>query len=141
IKPADRKLLIAATIAFLLAGCALSAPLSEDYYAGTSKIAGGNPPSVPVVTFTQAQLLFDFTASIDPESAAEVGTYYIYAYSGVPQTYYQQRDIDSVISMPSARGFYYTGVQTGTRTVIVTGFDGYRESAVTDQNRIIFSFP
>ena len=128
-------------ILFPIVGCALGTPLEQDYYAGTGKIAGGNPPSVPVVTFVQSQLRFDFTASIDPESGGEVGSYFIYAYTGIPQIFYQARDIDSVITMPATRGFNYTGPQTGTRTIIVTGFDGYRESAVTNQNTVTFSFP
>lgn len=118
----------------------MESPLPEDYYAGTGKIAGGNPPSVPVVTFTAAQLRFDFTASIDPESAAEVGTYFIYVYDSAPSVYYEPRDIALSLAPPT-RTFYYTGTKTGTRTVVVTGYDGYRESAVTTQNRITFSFP
>ncbi len=124
-----------------LAGCTLSEPLPQDYYSGTAKIGGGNPPSVPVVTFTAAQLRFDFSASIDPESGGEVGTYLIYTYDGEPSTYYAPRDIVLTITPPAARTFYYTGLQSGVRTAVVTGFDGYRESAVTTQNKITFSFP
>lgn len=119
----------------------MESPLPEDYYAGTDKIAGGNPPSAPVVTYTAAGLRFDFTASVDPESAAEVGTYFVYVYNGTPSTYYAPRDIALTITPPDARTFYYTGQQTGSRTVVVTGYDGYRESAVTSQNQITFSFP
>jgi hypothetical protein len=134
-----------AVLALVLAApfihCTLSEPLSQDHYAGTGKIGGGNPPSVPVVTFTAAQLRFDFSASIDPESGSEVGTYLIYAYDGDPSTYYQPRDVVRTITPPAVRSFYYTGLQTGVRTAIVTGYDGYRESAVTAQNKIVFSFP
>lgn len=135
--------LIRAIIAalFFPGACTLSEPLPEDYYAGVSKIGGGNPPSVPVVTFTPATLRFDFTASVDPETGGEVGTYYIYIYTGVPESYYGVRDIARTISPPDARTFYYVGPQSGTRTAVVTGYDGYRESAVTNQNKIIFSFP
>ena len=126
---------------FFPVACTLSEPLAEDYYAGVSKIGGGNPPSVPVVTFTAATLRFDFSASIDPESGGEVGTYYIYIYNGVPDSYYGVRDIARTISPPDARTFYYVGQQSGTHTAVVTGYDGYRESAVTNQNKIVFSFP
>lgn len=124
-------------------GCALNAPVSEDYYAGTDKIAGGKPPSVPVLTITKSALRADFTASIDPETNAEVGTYFIYLYKGVPTTYYQARDIDNVLNSPTPRTFFLPGLAgaTGTYTVILTGHDGYRESAVTDQNKITMTLP
>lgn len=123
--------------------CALNAPVSEDYYAGTEKIAGGKPPSVPVLTFTKSALRMDFTAAIDPETNAEVPTYYIYLYTGLPTTYYQARDIDNALNSPAQRTFYLPGLAgaTGTFTVVLTGYDGYRESAVTDQNKMTFTLP
>ena len=124
-----------------LGACVMNAPLPVDHYAGTDKIAGGNPPSAPVVTFNKAQLRVDFTASIDPETAAEVSTYFFYFYNGVPQTYYQIRDIAKKIDSPSVRGFNLNTPSEGKHTLVVTGFDGYRESAISDQNRIIFDWP
>lgn len=123
--------------------CALSSPVSEDYYAGTDKIAGGKAPSVPVLTLTKSALRVDFTAAIDPETNAEVGTYFIYLYKGIPASYYQPRDIDNVLNSPSPRTFFLPGLAgaTGTFTVILTGYDGYRESAVTDQNKITLTLP
>jgi hypothetical protein len=138
----NRRLFYFVFIATVFSGnCAMGDPVSQDYYAGTGKIAGGNPPSVPLVTFTPAQLRFDFTASLDPESGSEVGTYFIYTYDGIPKTFYEPRYIDLTISPPADRTFYYSAAQSGTHTVIVTGFDGYRESAVTDQNKITFTVP
>ncbi len=119
----------------------MTAPLPQDYYAGTGKIAGGNPPSAPVVTFSKAQLRIDFTASIDPDTAAEVPTYYLYYYNGVPQTYYQIRDIDTSLNSPSVRAVTLNTPADGRHTIVITGFDGYRESAVTDANRVIFDWP
>lgn len=119
----------------------MNAPLPEDYYAGTGKIAGGNPPSTPALTFTKSALRFDFTAAIDPESGAEVSTYLIYFYNGVPQSYYQVRDIDTRMDSPATRSFTLNTPTDGTHTVVVTGFDGYRESAITDANRVIFTWP
>lgn len=125
----------------VVASCAIDAPLPQDYYAGTVKIAGGNPPSVPVVTFDKSQLRLDFTAAIDPESGSEVPTYFFYFYNGVPQTYYQTRDIDTKLNSPAVRGFNLNTPANGKHTLILTGFDGFRESAITDQNRIIFEWP
>lgn len=120
--------------------CAVSDPVSEDYYAGTDKIAGGEAPGVPTVTYTASQNRFDFTASIDPDTSAEVGSYIVYLYSGIPSAYYESRYIEAIIPSSSPRAFYVT-VASGTYTVIVTGFDGYRESAVTAANRITFTVP
>lgn len=130
-------------VSMVSSGCALNAPVSEDYYTGTDKIAGGKPPSVPVLTLTKSALRVDFTASIDPETNAEVGTYFIYLYKGVPTTYYQARDIDNVLNSPAPRTFFLPGLTgaTGTFTVILTGHDGYRESAVTDQNKVTMTLP
>lgn len=125
----------------LLSACALSAPLPQDYYAGTEKIAGGKAPLTPVVAFNKSQLRIDFSAAIDPETAGEVSTYYFYYYNGVPQTYYQIRDIDLTLNSPAVRGFNLNTPADGKHTIVVTGFDGYRESAVTDDNRIIFDWP
>lgn len=118
----------------------MDAPLPENYYDGTDKISGGKAPSAPVLSYTAAQLKFDFTASIDPESGGEVGTYYVYVYNSTPETYYLARDVILTLT-PANRSFYYTGQQTGTRTVIVTGYDGGRESAITSSNRYVLSFP
>ncbi|MFZ5627780.1 MAG: hypothetical protein ACOY5B_01525 [Spirochaetota bacterium] len=115
-------------------------PLPQDYYSGTDKIAGGQAPSVPVVTYTPASRRFDFTVSIDPDTGSEVGNYIVYYYTGIPTRYYEQRYIDGIISAGSARTFFFSG-SPGTYTVIVTGYDGFRESAVTDANRITFSLP
>lgn len=125
----------------LLSGCTVNSPLPEDYYAGVDKIAGGNPPSVPVVTLTKSQLRLDYTAAIDPESNAEVTTYFLYFYNGVPNTYYLQRDVVLRIDSPATRVITLNTPSDGVHTAIITGYDGFRESAVTDQNRIIFSWP
>ena len=124
----------------LVAACAVGEPLPQDYYSGTDKIAGGQAPSVPVVTYTPATRRFDFTASIDTDTDSEVGNYIVYYYNGVPTKYYEQRYIDGIIPVGSARTFFFTG-SPGTYTVVVTGFDGFRESAVTDANRITFTLP
>ena len=125
----------------LLSACAMGAPLPQDYYTGAEKIAGGKAPSTPVVAFNKSQLRIDFTAAIDPDTSAEVSTYYFYYYNGVPQTYYQIRDIDLTLSSPAVRGFNLNTPADGKHTIVVTGFDGYRESAVSDDNRIIFDWP
>lgn len=119
----------------------MNAPLPQDYYAGTEKIAGGKAPSVPVVTFNKAQLRIDFTAAIDPDTGAEVSKYYLYYYNGVPETYYQIRDIDTALNSPSVRALTLNTPTDGRHTFVITGFDGYRESAITDANRIIFDWP
>lgn len=124
----------------LLAACAVDEPLPQDYYSGTDKIAGGQAPSVPVVTYTPATQRFDFTVSVDPDTGSEVGNYFVYFYTGIPSRYYEQRYIDAIISGGSARTFFVSA-GSGTYTVIVTGYDGYRESAVTDANRITFTLP
>ncbi|GAB4422544.1 MAG: hypothetical protein OHK0011_01610 [Turneriella sp.] len=124
----------------LFAACAVGEPLPQDYYSGTDKIAGGQAPSVPVVTYTPASRRFDFTASIDPETGNEVGNYIVYYYTGVPSKYYEQRYIGAIIPAGSARTFFFSD-SAGTYTVIVTGYDGFRESAVTDANRITFTLP
>ena len=130
-------------VSVIVSRCALNSPVAEDYYSGTEKIAGGKPPSAPVLTFTKASLRVDYTAAIDPDTSAEVPTYYIYLYAGLPSTYYQARDIDNVLNAPTQRTFYLPGLAgaTGTYTVVLTGYDGYRESAVTDQNKITFTLP
>lgn len=142
-KKSNRTFTAIAAIPFFLqlGACVLNAPLPQDYYAGTEKIAGGKAPSVPVVTFNRSQLRVDFTASIDPETAAEVPAYFFYFYNGVPETYYQLRDIDTKINSPSVRGFNLNTPTDGRHTLVVTGFDGYRESAITEANRIIFDWP
>lgn len=142
-KKSNRTFLVVAAIPFFLqlGACVMNAPLPQDYYAGTEKIAGGSPPSVPVVTLNKSQLRVDFTAAIDPDTAAEVGTYYIYYYNGVPATYYQIRDIDGAMTSPAVRGFNLNTPTDGRHTLVVTGFDGYRESAITEANRIIFDWP
>ena len=94
-----------------------------------------------MVTFNKAQLRVDFTAAIDPDTAAEVATYYVYFYNGIPQTYYQIRDIDTALNSPAVRGFNLNIPADGKHTLVVTGFDGYRESAISDENRIIFDWP
>jgi hypothetical protein len=124
-----------------LAGCTLSDPLPENYYDGTIKIAGGSAPSVPQVTYTASGVSFSFTASVDPETGAEVPTYLVYAYAGLTDTYYQTRNISAIISTPATRGFSFSGTSGSVYTVVVTGSDGNRESAVTDQNKIVFTVP
>jgi hypothetical protein len=124
-----------------LGACTMSAPVDENYYGGNDKIAGGQPPSVPVVTFDKANLRFDFTASIDPETQAEVPTYFIYVYPSVPTKFYEARFIDRAISPPSPRSIYLTSVPFSPMTVILTGFDGYRESAINAQNMVTFEYP
>lgn len=125
----------------LLSACVMDAPLPQDYYAGTGKIAGGNPPSTPVVTFDKSQLRIDFTASIDPDTGAEVSKYFLYYYNGVPQTFYQVRDIDTTLNSPSVRTLTLNTPSDGKHTFVITGYDGYRESAINDNNRIIFDWP
>jgi hypothetical protein len=127
-------------LVFLVAGCAVGEPLPQDYYSGTDKIAGGQAPTVPVVTYMPAMQRFDFTASIDPDTGAEVDRYIVYWYSGVPTKYYEPRFIEAIIPAGSARSFFFSG-SPGTYTVVVTGYDGFRESAVTDANRITFTLP
>jgi hypothetical protein len=122
------------------AACAVGEPLPQDYYSGTDKIAGGQAPTVPVVTYTPATRRFDFTESIDPDTGAEVGNYIVYYYIGVPTKYYEPRFIDAIIPGGSSRTFFFSG-GPGTYTVVVTGYDGFRESAVTDANRITFTLP
>lgn len=121
-------------------GCAVGDPVALDYYSGTEKIAGGHPPTVPIVTYTAAARRFDFTESTDPDTGGEVANYIVYFYSGVPVKYYESRFIEAIIPAGSAKTFFVSGAP-GTYTVIVTGYDGYRESAVTEHNRIIFSLP
>lgn len=128
-------------VVLLLPACAVSDPLPNDYYNGTDKIAGGSPPSVPVVTYTAATRRFDFTASTDPDTAAEVANYIVYFYTGVPAKYYESRFIEAIIPASSTHQFYISGSLSGTFTVVVTGYDGYRESAVTDANRLTFTLP
>ncbi len=124
-----------------LNACTVNAPLAEDYYSGSEKIAGGKPPSVPQLVFDKTNLKFDFTASMDPESAAEVATYFIYVYPGVPAKYYEARYLDRAITTAGVRTFYLASVPYTTTSVVVTGFDGYRESAVTTQNLVTFDYP
>ncbi len=124
-----------------LAACTVNAPVDENYYNGNDKIAGGRPPSVPALTFDKANLRFDFTAAIDPETQAEVPTYFIYIYSGVPSKFYEARFIDRAIAPPTPRSFYLSSVPYSPMTVILTGFDGYRESAINSQNMVTFEFP
>lgn len=142
-KKSNRKIFVVTFLPLVLhlAACVMNAPLPQDYYAGTEKIAGGKAPSVPVLTFDKAQLRVDFTAAIDPDTAAEVSTYFFYFYNGVPQTYYQLRDIDTKLNSPSVRGFNLNTPTEGKHTLVITGFDGYRESAISDANRIIFDWP
>jgi len=123
-----------------LMACALGEPLPQDYYSGTDKIAGGMAPTVPVVTYTPATRRFDFTESIDPDTGSEVANYILYSYDGVPSRYYESRYIDALIPAGSARTFFFSG-SAGTYTVVVTGYDGFRESAITDANRITFTLP
>lgn len=121
-------------------GCAVGDPLPLDYYSGTEKIAGGEAPTVPMVTYTSAARRFDFTPSIDPDTGSEVANYIVYFYTGIPTKYYEARFIEAIIPAGSARTFFVSG-NPGTYTVVVTGYDGYRESAVTGDNRITFSLP
>jgi hypothetical protein len=123
-----------------LMACAVGEPLPLDYYSGTDKIAGGMAPTVPVVTYTPAVQRFDFTESIDPDTGSEVPQYIVYYYEGVPKKYYEARYIDAIIPAGSPRTFFFSG-SPGLYTVVVTGYDGYRESAVTDANRITFTLP
>ncbi len=122
------------------AGCAVGEPLPLDYYSGTDKIAGGEAPSVPVVTYTPENRRFDFTVSIDPDTGSEVSSYIVYYYNGIPTKYYESRYIDAIIPGGSARTFFFSG-SPGVYTVVVTGYDGFRESAVTEANRITFTLP
>lgn len=120
--------------------CAVGEPLPQDYYSGTDKIGGGQAPSAPVVTYTPATRSFEFTVSIDPDTGAEAANYIVYYYEGVPTKYYEQRYIDAIIPAGGLRAFFFTGV-AGIYTVVVTGYDGFRESAITDANRITFTLP
>lgn len=120
--------------------CAVGDPLPLDYYSGTEKIAGGEAPTVPIVNYTSAARRFDFTLSIDPDTGSEVANYIVYFYTGIPTKYYEARFIEAIIPAGSARTFFVSG-NSGTYTVVVTGYDGYRESAVTDDNRLTFSLP
>jgi hypothetical protein len=129
------------TLNLLGQGCTLDSPVGSDYYAGTDKLAGGKAPSAPVVTLTVSELRVDFTAAIDPESGSEVATYFVYRYSGMPGSYYSYRDIEIALDAKASRRYYLKNDRSGQQTVIVTGYDGYRESAVTDQNRIVFTYP
>jgi len=131
--------LLMATLVY--SSCAMNAPLDENHYSGTDKIAGGQPPSVPIVTFDKANLRFDFTASIDPETQAEVPQYFVYAYRGVPTKFYEARFIDRAFAPPNPRSIYLTSVPYSPMTVILTGYDGYRESAINSQNMITFEYP
>ena len=135
------KVLAIASLIFCLNACTVNAPLSEDYYSGTDKIAGGNAPSVPQLVFDKPNLKFDFTASIDPETASEVTTYLIYIYPGVPTKFYETRYLDRAITTAGVRTFYLTSVPYATMSVVVTGFDGYRESAVNATNMVTFDYP
>jgi len=138
------KILTTIFLAFVLWGsshCALQTPVDENYFAGVDKIAGKNPPSVPTVTFTQSAMRFDFTASIDPDTNAEVGKYYVYSYTGAPKLLYQARDIVLILQSSDVHAFtaFYP---SGDYTIVVTGFDGGRESAIVqNQNLIFFKIP
>jgi len=138
-----KKSSIAATLLALgiLQGCALDSPVGSDYYTGSDKIAGGKAPSVPVVTLTLSERRVDFTAATDPETGGEVATYFVYRYTGIPGSYYSYRDIEVALDATAARRYYFKNDRSGQQTIVVTGYDGYRESAVTDQNRIVFTYP
>jgi len=132
------RLLSLALISCSITSCTLDAPVGEDYYAGTEKIAGGKPPSTPVATFSSATRVLTFTAAIDPETSAEVPTYYVYAYSSEPTAYYKSRDIVKTIKTPEARSYAFPDVK-GNFILVVTGYDGYRESAISNLNKITFT--
>jgi len=136
-----RHLGAALLLCFCLGACAVNSPVDENFYSGNDKIAGGKPPSVPALSFDKANLRFDFTAAIDPDTQAEVGTYFIYIYSGVPAKFYEARFIDRAIAPPNPRSFYLASVPYSPMTVILTGFDGYRESAINSANMITFEYP
>ena len=128
-------------IILVVSQCSLQTPVDENYYAGVDKIAGRNPPSAPTVTFTQSLLRFDFTASIDPDTGGEVGRYYVYSYQGAPTLLYQARDIVLILQSSDVHAFT-TYFPSGDYSIVVTGFDGGRESAIIqNQNLIFFKIP
>lgn len=116
-------------------------PVSEDFYSGTDKIAGGNAPTVPVITFTASERKIEFTASIDPDTGQEVTTYFVYFYEKAPKVYYNAAFIEMLIPSTSERRFYVSMAYHGPLTLVVTGFDGYRESAVTNLNLQTVNLP
>ncbi|MCX7632904.1 MAG: hypothetical protein N2Z22_06195 [Turneriella sp.] len=136
----NKKTLFAILSSVLFLGCTLRDPLPIDYYSGTDKIAGGQAPTVPQLSYDPNERRFTFTAAIDPDTGAEVGEYIIYFYQGVPTRYYETRYIEAIIPRGQPRSFTINA-PPGIYTVVVTGFDGYRESAVTEQNRITFTLP
>ncbi|MBV6494710.1 MAG: hypothetical protein LDLANPLL_02747 [Turneriella sp.] len=125
---------------FLFMRCAVGEPVAKDYFKGSDKIAGGLPPSVPVVTYDTNAATFTFTASIDPDTGSEVTDYFVYFYKGFPTVYYQERDLVLIVQSTS-KTFSINNITSGTYTVIVTGFDGHRESAITDDNKRSFLIP
>lgn len=125
----------------IFCGCAVEAPLPENYYSGTDKIAGGKPPTTPVVTFDATTRRLDFGPAIDPETGAEVARYFIYFYFGTPTVYYVSRDIIKTFRTPEPRTYTIPPLVAGSYTFVVTGYDGYRESAVTDASRIALNEP
>lgn len=116
-------------------------PVSEDFYSGTDKIAGGSAPTVPIITFTAPERKFEFTASIDPDTGQEVATYFVYFYETPPKVYYNASFIEMLIPSTSERKFYVSAAYRGPLTLVVTGFDGFRESAVTDSNLQTVNLP
>lgn len=123
-------------------GCVTDNPVSENYYEDTSKIKGGYAPSVPTLSFDKTTWTISYTQSVDPDTGSEVPYYYFYVYAGYPTEYYKFYDIALRRETGATKSFVIDPItQSGIYTVIVTGYDLARESAITSQNNIHIIVP
>lgn len=137
-----RHVWLGAVVIPFLVGCVTDNPVSEEYYEDITKIKGQNAPSSPVLTIDTSTWTLTYTQSIDPDTGAEVPYYHFYAYTGLPVEYYKFYDLAMRREKGSAKSFTIDPItQSGVHTIVVTGYDLGRESAVISQSTVVIVVP
>ena len=121
----------------LTTGCVTDEPLDRNYFAGTDKIKGGEAPSAVELSFDASENKFSWTASIDPDTGAEVREYFFYyAYNQLPVNLLDANYFEAAIGRVRSVTINSGSLKRGQHYFWVTGFDGGRESRASNVIRL-----